>query len=54
MFRAERRMMAELAATLAALHELNRWVEEQLFLAREASGLELAGGQGPDVPPRAA
>lgn len=33
--RAERRDVAELAAMLGALHELQHWVEAQLFAARE-------------------
>jgi hypothetical protein len=54
--RGERREIAELAATLAALHELQRWTEKQLFNAREdpADGDASLTDLGLRGPPRAA
>jgi hypothetical protein len=53
--RDERREIAALAATLTALHTLQRWTEEQLFLAREEVGRAAEPAEAATRgPPRAA
>lgn len=52
--RAERGEVKELAESLAALRELQIWIEARLSVSREDAGLGPSGDGSPLHPPRAA